>query len=144
MSEIMEGARAALVSAQKEGKLLVISCENSWPDFGTCFNDRSQASELDFSADDANDLGKAYFPTDVFRCGGRAVLEGDWPQKLWREAEMNRKLEAEPKEGFAVVVTCKLKPELFMSSLFHDGFEQAAVLFWFGVMCIERDFVYVA
>jgi len=79
---IMEQARCALVQAQKEGKLLVVACDNTTPDFNQCFNDQTSADALDLEADDVNFSGKAVFPKEVFYAGGSVLTSGDWPDML--------------------------------------------------------------
>jgi hypothetical protein len=69
---IMEEARVQLVSAMKYGKPLVVMLENAAPDFRTIFHDEG----------DWNDAGRGYFPREVFRGGGRDVMEGHWPDTL--------------------------------------------------------------
>lgn len=142
--DILADARRRVVHCLKKGLRLCILCENSVPDFATTFNDVSANLTQDESncarrairslceqkgIDDVIEhivkyrARKATFPTEIFERAGATITEQPWPQRLFREEDLEAGLaipRVEPtmgNPGFGVLVTTRFKPQDFESYL---------------------------
>merc|ERR1712070_36080 len=115
--QILEEARQRIVHCMKQGKMLVLMCENAVPDFSTTLNDDSAR----LPKETADGTAQASFPLVVFEGGGSAVQNEPWPQKLFRKEDLESGL-AIPRDGFSVIVTTRFKPDDFEGFLLGNSY----------------------
>lgn len=113
--DILEEARAKLVSALKYGQPLVIAMTTSVTDFATTFNDATARAE--HGLDD-----KMYFPIEIFDNAGRSLLQQSFLDGLFREADLESgfAVSRDP-QNFQVLLTTRFQREDFEDYLFGNS-----------------------
>jgi hypothetical protein len=115
--DIMEGARAKLVSAIKLGFPLVVSMQTSITDFMTTFTDEAMA--------DAERGGhQLFFPAMAFRNAGKGLLQQDIMDRLFKneEKESGGFALCRSEKDFHVILTTQFSPEDFEEYLFGNDY----------------------
>jgi len=117
VAEILEEARVQVVACMKQGRPLVIMCENAVPDFATTLNDES----AQLPAQGQTGRPESSFPSALFYAAGATVCQEPWPQHLFRDDDLEAGL-AVPRDGFSVLVTTRFKVQDFEEYLFGNKY----------------------
>ena len=114
--EVMEGARAKLVSAIKLGYPLVISMQTSVTDFMTTFTDEAIPGHHETNSD-------IVFPRMVFQNAGKDLLLPSIMDRLFREEEKECGVAyCRGPENFYVILTTQFSPDDFEEYLFGNEY----------------------
>jgi len=143
IAEIMEGARAKLVSGLKLGYPVVIALTKSVTDFATTFSDEACQQAEDKQGLDFQDGKQSYFPlSTVFQNAGKGLVKQDMLDALFTEEDRkdtHGHAICRDENSFHVVVTSQFSPEDFEEYLFGNAWGLPKPKDWYQFIIIKSD-----